>query len=179
MFNNLRQGNLFYILNKGEMYSLKIGQVESVSNPVPKYPTYNPVQPFGQQTDMTIDLKVKVGEDILEFQKLPTTNEVFSYPNAIVSDKKEAILSEVETIMQTSQQIVDSKDYHQSIIDSCKEIRKQLNPQVAKEEMQEQKIGSLEQELKSIKGEFKSMKGDVSDIKELLLKMNSSNNKSK
>lgn len=170
MFNNLRQGNLFYILNKGERYELKIGQV--VSDPVPKYMTYNPVQPFGQQTEMIIDLKVKVGEDILEFQKLPTTSEVYSYPNAIVSDKKEAILSEVKTIMQTSQKIVDSKDYHQSIVDSCKEICKQLDPQIAKEEVQEAKINSLE-------GDVKSLKGDLSEIKSLLLKLgNNTNNKS-
>lgn len=172
MFNNLRQGNLFYILNKGEKPILKIGQVDSISNPVPKYPTYNPVQAFGQQTEMTVDLKVKIGDEVLEFQKLPTNNEVFSYPNAIVSDKKEAILSEVDAMMQTSQQVVDSKDYHQSIIDSCKEIRKQLNPQIAKEEVQEAKINSLE-------GDVKSLKGDLSEIKSLLLKLsNNTNNKS-
>nr|UVX49871.1 MAG: hypothetical protein [Bacteriophage sp.] len=98
--------------------------------------------------------------------------EVFTYPNAIVSDKKEAILSEVENMIQTSRQIVESRDYHQSVIESCDNILKQLNPQFAKEKQQEEKIGSLESEVKSLKG-------DLNDIKSLLQELNSSNRNSK
>lgn len=172
MFNNSRQGSLFYVLTKGEKPSLKIGQVDSVSNPVPKYPTYNPTQPFPQQAEMVIDIKVKCGEEVMDFQKLPANSEIFNYPNAVVSDKKEAILSEVEAMMQTSKQIIDSVGFHESVIESCDEILKQLNPQFAKEKQQEEKIGSLE-------GEVKSLKGDLSEIKNLLLKMSNNNNSSK
>lgn len=171
MFTNSRQGNLFYVLTKGERPSLKIGQVESVSNPTPKYPTYNPQQPFGTQTEMVVDIKVKCGEEVMDFQKLPASGEVFTYPNAVVSDKKEAILAEVEAMMQTSKQIIESVPYNESVIESCDEILKQLNPQFAKEKQQEEKIGSLE-------GEVKSLKGDLNEIKNLLLKMSSNNNNS-
>ena len=37
MFQGLRQNGLFYILEKGEDLRLRIGQVVSVSNPLPKY----------------------------------------------------------------------------------------------------------------------------------------------
>ena len=162
MFGSLKQGNICYILIKGEKPILKIGTVESVSNPMPKYPTYNP-----SQQETVIDAKIKAGEEVMEFQKLPTNVEVFTYPNAIVSDKKEAILSEVENMIQTSRQIVESRDYHQSVIESCDNILKQLNPQFAKE-----KLGSLESEVKSLKG-------DLNDIKSLLQELNSSNRNSK
>lgn len=171
MFSSIRQGNLFYILSKGENPTVKIGQVESVSNPTPKYPTFTPGQPFGQQPEMLVDIKIKCGEEVIDFQKLPANGEVFSYQNAIVSDKKEAIISEVEAMLQNSKQIVNSVSYHESVIDSCDDILKQLNPQFAKEKQQEEKIGSLETEVKSLKG-------DLSDIKDLLLKLNNNSTKS-
>lgn len=173
MFSNARQGGLFYILSKGEKPTLKIGQVESFSAPVPKYPTYNPNVPFGQQaTEMIMDIKVKCGDEVIDFQKLPANGEVFTYPNAIVSDRKDAIITEVETMMQNSKQIVASVDYHNSVIDSCDAILKQLNPQFAKEKEQEAKIGSLENEVKS-------MKGDLGEIKDLLYKLGSNNSSTK
>lgn len=55
MFGSLKQGNICYILIKGEKPILKIGTVESVSNPMPKYPTYNPSVPFGAQQETVID----------------------------------------------------------------------------------------------------------------------------
>lgn len=167
MFSSARQGNLFYILSKGETPTVKIGQVESVSNPTPKYPTFTPGQAFGQQPEMLVDIKIKCGEEVIDFQKLPANGEVFAYSNAIVSDKKEAIISEVEAMLQNSRQIVNSIDYHESVISSCDDILKQLNPQFAKEKQQEEKIGSLETEVKSLKG-------DLHDIKDLLLKLNNS-----
>lgn len=163
MFGNIKQGNIVYVLIKGEKPVVKIGQVESATNPTPKYPTYNPSQPFGKTPEMLIDVKVKCGEEVLEFQKIPTNQELFSYPNAVISDKKEAILSEVESMMQASRQIVDSVPYHQSVVESCDEILKQLNPQFAKEKQQEEKITALE----SMVG---SLKNDIGDIKNLLLK---------
>lgn len=65
MFGSLKQGNICYILIKGEKPILKIGTVESVSNPMPKYPTYNPSVPFGAQQETVIDAKIKAGEEVI------------------------------------------------------------------------------------------------------------------
>ena len=119
---------------------------------------------------MQLDVKVKCGEEVLEFQKIPTNQELFSYPNAVISDKKEAILSEVESMMQSSRQVVDSGPYHQSVVESCDEILKQLNPQFAKEKQQEEKITALE----SMVG---SLKNDIGDIKNLLLRQSQTSSK--
>lgn len=178
MFSSSRQGNLFYILSKGERPSVKIGQVESVSNPVPKYPTFNPATPYNAQPEMIVDVKVKCGDEVLEFQKLPANGEIFTYPNAVVSEKKEAIISEVEAMLQTSKQIIESVSYHESVVECCDSMLKELNPQFAKEKLQEEKIGALE-------GQVKDIKDDLGDIKNLLLSMKNSvsvvsnNNKTK
>lgn len=168
MFSSSRQGGFIYVLSKGERPTVKIGQIESVSSPVPKYPTYNPSVPYSPQPEMLIDIKVRCGEEVLDFQKLPANGEMFAYPNVIVSEKKEAIISEVEAMMQTSKQIVESVPYHNSVIESCDSILKELNPQFAKEKQQEDRINSLEQEVKSVKD-------GLGDIKSLLIEMNTSN----
>lgn len=168
MFSSSRQGGFIYILSKGERPTVKIGQIESVSSPVPKYPTYNPSVPYSPQPEMLIDIKVRCGEEVLDFQKLPANGEMFAYPNVIVSEKKEAIISEVEAMMQTSKQIVESVSYHNSVIESCDSILKELNPQFAKEKQQEDRINSLELEVKSVKD-------GLGDIKSLLIEMNTSN----
>ena len=168
MFSSSRQGGFIYVLSKGERPTVKIGQIESVSSPVPKYPTYNPSVPYSPQPEMLIDIKVRCGEEVLDFQKLPANGEMFAYPNVIVSEKKEAIISEVEAMMQTSKQIVESVQYHNSVIESCDSILKELNPQFAKEKQQEDRINSLEQEVKSVKD-------GLGDIKSLLIQMNTSN----
>jgi hypothetical protein len=168
MFSSSRQGGFIYVLSKGERPTVKIGQIESVSSPVPKYPTYNPSVPYSPQPEMLIDIKVRCGEEVLDFQKLPANGEMFAYPNVIVSEKKEAIISEVEAMMQTSKQIVESVSYHNSVIESCDSILKELNPQFAKEKQQEDRINSLEQEVKSVKD-------GLGDIKSLLIEMNTSN----
>lgn len=168
MFSSSRQGGFIYVLSKGERPTVKIGQIESVSSPVPKYPTYNPSVPYSPQPEMLIDIKVRCGEEVLDFQKLPANGEIFAYPNVIVSEKKEAIISEVEAMMQTSKQIVEGVPYHKSVIESCDSILKELNPQFAKEKQQEDRINSLEQEVKSVKD-------GLGDIKSLLMEMNTSN----
>lgn len=42
MFQGLRQNSILYILEKNGVPKLKVGQVVSVSNPMPKFGTLNP-----------------------------------------------------------------------------------------------------------------------------------------
>lgn len=168
MFSASRQGGFIYILSKGEKPTVKIGQIESVSSPVPKYPTYNPSVPYSPQPEMLVDIKVKCGDEVIDFQKLPANGEIFAYPNAIVSERKDAIVSEVEAMMQTSKKIVESVPYHESVIQSCSDVLNELNPQFAKDKQQEERINSLEKEVLS-------MKSGLGDIKSLLIEMNTNN----
>lgn len=44
MFQGLRPNSIFYVLDKSGEPTLKIGQVVNVSNPQPKFPSYQPGQ---------------------------------------------------------------------------------------------------------------------------------------
>lgn len=163
MFSGLRQNSLFYILEKGDAVTLKIGQVVSVSNPQPKYNQYPTMQPYTQET--TVDVKVKVGDDVMDFQKLPSNLSIvnFGQSGMVVSESKEAMSAEVEAMLRNSNDILDSIPYHKKVITCCDDMLRQLNPQFAKEKEQEEKIGALEQKMGGIESTLSKMMGMLSE----------------
>ena len=163
MFSGLRQNSLFYILEKGDAVTLKIGQVVSVSNPQPKYNQYPTMQPYTQET--TVDVKVKVGDDVMDFQKLPSNLSIvnFGQSGMVVSESKEAMSAEVEAMLRNSNDILDSIPYHKKVITCCDDMLRQLNPQFAKEKEQEEKIGALEQKMGGIESTLSKIMGMLSE----------------
>ena len=159
MFQGLRQQSLFYILDKGEDLKLNIGQVVSVSNPQPRYNQFTTPQPFGQP-EMVVDVKVKVGEDTVEFKQLGANQTIANSGSVVVSDSKEAMSGEVEGLLRTSRQILDSVPFHEKMLVSCDTILRELNPNFKKEKEQEEKMSMLEDEVIGIKdtlGEMMNM----------------------
>ena len=162
MFQGLRQNGLFYILEKGEELKLKIGQVVSVSNPQPKYGQFG----YTAQPEMTVDVKVKVDDDVLEFKQLNANASIANSGNVIVSDSKEAMSAEVEGLLHTSKGILDSVSYHEKVLASCDGILRELNPSFKKEKEQEEKIGMLEDKMIGIEGTLSNMMSMLSSALE-------------
>lgn len=162
MFSGIRQGNLFYILEKGEDLNLKIGQVISVSNPQPKYNQFNSANAFSQP-EMVVDVKVKVGEESLDFKQLNANMNIANSGNVVVSDSKEAMSAEVESLLRNSKQIIESVPYHERVVASCDVMLRELNPAFAKEKEQEEKIGALEQRMGHIDGKLEKVLELLSD----------------
>ena len=159
MFQGLRQGGMFYILEKSDDINLKIGQVVSVSNPQPKYNQYQTANAFSQP-EMIVDVKVKVGEETMEFKQLSANMNIANSGNVVVSDSKEAMSAEVEGLMRNSRQIIESIPYHEKMVVSCDAMLRELNPAFAKEKEQEEKMSMLEGEVTGIKetlGEMMNM----------------------
>ena len=161
MFNALRSGSPFYILEKADEPRLKIGSVVSVSQPTPKYT--NSFIPNQQFTEMVVDVVVKVGEEELKFEKLPSNLSIANFGNSgvVVSESKEAMNTEVEAMLRQSKQIIESIPYHEKVISSCDVMLRELNPSFKKEKEQEEKIGLLERKMSG-------MEGTLSDIREML-----------
>lgn len=148
MFSGLRTNSLFYILEKGEKPVLKVGQVASVSNPSPKYGQYPTTPMFGQQMETVVDVSVKVGDETMEFKQLPSNLSIANLgQNVVVSENKDAMNAEVEAMLRNSRGILESVSYHESVIASCDSILRELNPQLAKEKAQEEKIVGLEDQM--------------------------------
>ena len=159
MFQANRQGNLFYILEKGDELKLKVGQVVSVSNPQPKYGRQFSVPAFGQ-SEMTVDVRVKVDDETMDFKQLSANASIANSGNVVVSDSKDAMSAEVEGLLRTSKGILDSVPYHEKVIVSCDSILRDLNPTFKKEKEQEEKIGMLEEKMVGIEdtlGEMMNM----------------------
>lgn len=146
MFSALRQGSVIYILEKGEKPSLKVGQVVSVTQP-----TYN--NNF-IMSGSTIDINVKVGTETMDFKNVPGSQSTTSYNNAIITETKELMSNEVDNMLQSSKSIIDSVPYHNSVVSSCEEILKELNPRFARERERDEDISNLKHKIGGIESKM-------------------------
>ena len=158
MFQGLRNNSLFYVLDKGENPNLQIGQVVSVSNPQTKYPSFN--NGFTPQPmETVVDVKVKLGDEEVDFKQLPANGQIANDKNLVVSDNKDAMSAEVDAMLRQSKAILESVDYHERVVKSCEGMLQQLNPQIAKEKEQTEKINKLEGKVSGIEGKIDKMMG--------------------
>jgi len=85
MFSALSQGSPIYLLDKTSSPEYKVGEVVGIS--YPKMTAYN------LTPQNTVDLKVKIDNDIQEFNSIPSINSVVSYNGGkiIISESKQGI----------------------------------------------------------------------------------------
>ena len=140
-FNNLRAGNTVYVLHK-DVPSIEIGKITNVSIPVPKY---------GNGLDMVIDLTTETSH----YQRLPANTDIADLGNSmVISCSKDAIINEIDYMKQTSLSIINSVEHHQNIVNSCEQMFKQLNPEIAE---QEEEKRQLRQEINQLKDMVKEL----------------------
>lgn len=159
MFSTLRPTNFIYILDKQDIPVLKRGIIETVSPQRSKTGSF-----YGQPSDMVVDITVNIDGNKQEFKSIPANLTIASDGTVVLSETKEALNSEVDAMLSLSKQIIDSVDYHKEIIEKCEQILKDLNPQYAKDKIQEEKIDSLESRIGGVET-------SLSDIKEMLSKV--------
>lgn len=91
-----------------------------------------------QPMETVVDVKVKLNDEEVDFKQLPANGQIANDKNLVVSDNKEAMSAEVDTMLRQSKAILESVDYHKKVVDSCEGMLLQLNPQIAKEREQPQ-----------------------------------------
>ena len=138
MFSALSQGSPIYILDKTSSPKYNIGEIVGVS--YPKTNLYN----LGPQN--TVDIKVKIEGNVQEFSSIPSINSIVSYNNGkiIISETKQGIQNEVESILSNSKQILNNIDNYKKNVEDCEEILKQLNPQFAIDKERDERLSNLE-----------------------------------
>ena len=163
MFQGLRPNSLIYVLDKGENPNLKIGQVVSVSNPQTRYTSYN--NGFTPQPmETVVDVKVKLGDEEVDFKQLPANGQIANDKNLVVSDSKDAMSSEVDAMLRQSKAILESVDYPERVVKSWEGMLLQLNPQIAKEKEQAEKISKLEGKVSGMEGKLDRMMGLLEQV---------------
>lgn len=141
MFSALSQGSSVYLLDKTSGLNYSIGEVIGVSQP-----RYNG----------TVDLKVRVGNGVEEFNNLPSINNIVTYNGGklIISETKQGIQSEIESLLQNRRQMINNIDtYKQDIIEG-EEILKDLNPQFARDKERDDRLSNLEDRFDGIESKL-------------------------
>ncbi len=99
MFSSLRPGATLYILDKSGEPDVKIGYVENVTQPRPMYKTYNPAVSFGTNMQTVVDIAVKVNNERKDIVGVPSNETVHSYGDYVVSETREAMISEIDAML--------------------------------------------------------------------------------
>lgn len=146
MFSILNQGSTIYILDKSNKPEYKVGEVMAVSQPKTNF------SPNFMNNSSTVDLKIKIDDEVKEFNSIPSAANMVSYNNGkiVLSETKQNIQNEVEVLLQNSKNIVDNIDTYRSNITECENILKQLNPQFAKDKERDSRLDLLEDKLDRI-----------------------------
>ena len=144
MFSALNQGSIIYILDKTERPKFKVGEIVSISQPKVDY---NSTGQFGQYQATTVDIKVNIDGNTYEYNSIPSSHSIITYNNGKItlSETKQGLQSEVESILQNSKQIVDKINVYKQNITDCENILKELNPQFAKDKERDERLNSLEE----------------------------------
>lgn len=150
MFQNLRESDAVYIIDKTGVPCLKIGQVKTISNPMPAAPTQTSGLMLGMNQQLEITVRAIVDEKEGDFPHLPTTATVHDYGNMVITESREAALSEIDKIRMKSQGELDRQQVNEQTVVACEEMSKTLNPTYAKEKERDAAISKLGGRLDSI-----------------------------
>lgn len=165
MFSNLRPNSQLYILHKDATPYVELGQVVSVSQPMPRYQTNT----FMSPQELVVDIVVNVNGNNITLQKLPANLDVADQGTAngalFISTSRESMNTEINSLRQKSQDIINSVDYHKKVIQDCEVLLQRLNPEFAEQKQQKQEIDTL-------KAQISEMRNGMKEIMEFLKKEN-------
>lgn len=144
MFQSVRPNSPIYVFHKGDNPRIETGYV--VNQPIPK-PKYQIPPTFGQPQEMIVDLVVKLNDITVNYNSIPASLDIAdSYSNGeniVISDSKDAINAEIISLKQKSIDIINSVDYHKTLINNYDKILSEFNPDVAEKQAQQKEIADL------------------------------------
>lgn len=165
MFQGLQAGMPLYILYKNEP---RVADARVVSvNTHPPIP--NPNNPMallnGPVTDVTVSVD---GKNLPPFQGLApqAIMATFSSEGMVVSEDKGVILRELDSLEESHQRIVDSYEPSKAMVEKCRALKLQLNPEKQKELAQAKELSELRGQIDELKGMVSALLGTASKDKE-------------
>lgn len=125
MFSNLSKGNILYGLDKSNDNTF----TASIEKIVPSMPRVTHTT-YGQMTELTVDIYAIVNGERKEFKQVPSNNAIadFGDDTIVLADNKDSFYDYVNSLLQTSENIVNSADKHKERIPKYKHILAELNP---------------------------------------------------
>jgi predicted RNase H-like nuclease (RuvC/YqgF family) len=148
MFQSVRPNSPIYVLHKGDNPRLETGYV--ANQPIPK-PKYQMPHTFGQPQEMIVDLVIKLNDMSINLNSIPANLDIAdSYSNGesiVISDSREAMNSEIISLKQKSVDLLNSVDYHKSLIACYDKLLSDFNPEMAEKQAQQQEIAGLRNQI--------------------------------
>lgn len=159
MFSALHNGSNILILEKASL-TLKSAQVQSISAPRANIThTY----PFGSNN--VVDIVAVSNGETINIPEVPLSLSVTTTSNGlIVCESNETMDAELENIQRSAMQHYENRDGYKATAERCAVLRKELNPRLAKEEEQNEKISKLESSLEEMKSMLMKALNDKIEI---------------
>lgn len=161
MFSNLRPSSQLYILHKDSTPYIEVGQVVSVSQPMPRYQTNN----FMAPQELVVDVVVSINGNNITLQKLPANLDVADQGSTngslFISTSRESMNTEITSLRQKSQDIINSVDYHKKIVQDCEVLLQRLNPEFAEQKQQKQEIDNLKAQMSEMMNGMKELMAQI------------------
>ena len=161
MFSNLRSGSQVYILHKDVTPYIEVGQVVSVSQPIPRYQANN----FMAPQELVVDVVVNVNGNNITLQKLPASLDVADQGTAngslFISTSRESMNTEITSLRQKSQDIINSVDYHKKVVQDCEILLQRLNPEFAEQKQQKKEIDNLKAQMSEMMNGMKELMAQI------------------
>lgn len=162
MFSTLRQNTPFYVLHKGNPFTLEIGQVADVTSPTPRYTNLSSTF----QQEMVVDILVKTESSNYKFEKVPANATITdSGTNTVISEDRLAIINEIENCIRKSKEALEAVPSHEKLIAEGEVMLQKLNPQIAKDKKHEEDINNLKSEMSDIKGTLSNIVNILNNLK--------------
>lgn len=148
MFSNLSKGSILYGLDKRDKIKWFTASIEQVMPATPRISQNT----FGQLPELTVDIVATINGERKEFKQVPSNSAIADFgPNAVVlADNKDSLVNYINSLLLTSENIVNSADKHKSLIPQYKSLISQLNPGSTNDEVVKElkdEVGSLKQQL--------------------------------
>ena len=160
MFSAFNQGSLVYILDKTDKLKYSIGEV--VGTTIPQFSTDGTNQ-------MVMNIKVKVGDVITDFNNIPSNSSIVTYKGGktIIAETKQQIQAEVESILHkanyTLEHIEDIKDE----AEQAESILKSIDTNYAKDKARDEEIASLKDKVSGVESKLDKILDIVSNNNKL------------
>lgn len=176
-FQNLRNGSTVYVFYKTSSPKLEIGQVVNEPKLRQKFPLSTGPQPYTnpnylpQQHEQVLDLSIKIGDKLQPIEGLTPALDIQDCGNGLfIACNRDAVNAEVVAYMHNSEVAIDEAtlEMHRAIVNNCKHIMSQLNPEIAERQRLEAENTELKNEIKRLSESQKEMKGMMATLLEQL-----------
>lgn len=165
MFSALSQGSPLYILSLKDGIKYHTSAIDYISPIRPLFPNYtNGVTNMGS----VVDIKATIDGHQKEFTNVTAASTVSTSDSFIITETKDAMIQQVNLVLQENQKHVDNKDIYEKNVFDCKEILKDLNPVYAKEAAMDTAITDLTQRVDNMQNEFGDVKNNIGKILNIL-----------